>query len=113
MSNHPSKFKDMKNLKSWAIALAAVITLHLYFNANKRYNINSSYNYSIDKMSGLTAREYDDILKAAKGIALKGVIYRNTRVDYFGSFPEEAIYIFYPLYFIVLSGVILSINKKK
>lgn len=103
----------MKNVKFWAIALAAVITLHLYFNANKRYNINYSYRYSIDRMSGLTATEYKDILKAAKGMGLKGVIYHNTRINYFGSFPEETVYIFYPLYFIVVSGVILSINKKK
>lgn len=97
----------MRNIKIWLIALAAVITLHLFFNANKRYNINGT------RIWGVTSQEYRDILKAAKTTGHKGDIYRNTQVLYFRSFPEETIYLFYPLYFIVVSGLILNINKKK
>ncbi|AEE48704.1 hypothetical protein [Haliscomenobacter hydrossis] len=97
----------MKNVKFWAISLATVITLHLYFNANKRYNINGT------KMWGLTTLEYKEVVKAAKQPWYKADLYRNTQIHYFGSLPEKTIYIFYPLYFIVVSGVILSINKKK
>lgn len=97
----------MRNIKIWLIILAAVITLHLFFNANKRYNINGT------KMWGLTTREYKEVVKAVKQPWHKGDLYRNTQVHYFGSLPEKSIYIFYPLYFIVVSGLILSINKKK
>lgn len=97
----------MKNIKIWLIALAAVITVHLYFNANKRYNINGT------KLRGLTTREYKEVVKAERDSDDKGKLYRNTQIHYFGSLPEKTIYIFYPIYFIVVSGVILSINRKK